>query len=69
MALDGAAQTFRWTIGDALAAGVTPDEVVELVLSVAPLVGAARIANTAPKVALALGYDLDEALEMIEDPT
>ena len=54
---------FRWTIGDALELGVTPDEIVGLMLAIAPIVGAARIVNTAPKVALALDYDMDEALE------
>ncbi len=67
IANDGSAQMFRWAIDDALDAGVTPDEVVGVMLAIAPLVGNARIANSAPKVALALDYDLDEALE-IADP-
>ena len=45
--------------------GVTPDEIVGVMLVIAPLVGVARIVNTAPKVALALDYDLDEALESL----
>lgn len=62
VAHDGSVQTFRWTIGDALAVGVTPDEIVGVVLAIAPMVGVARVVNAAPKVALALDYDLDEAL-------
>ena len=65
VAHDGSVQTFRWTIGDALEAGITPDEIVGVMLAIAPLVGVARVVNTAPKVALALDYDLDAALEML----
>jgi len=65
VAHDGSVHTFRWTIDDALAAGVTPDEIVGVMLAIAPLVGVARVVNTAPKVALALDYDLDAALECL----
>lgn len=65
IAHDGSVQTFRWTIDDALDLGVTPEEIVGLMLAIAPIVGAARIVNTAPKVAMALDYDLDSALESL----
>ena len=68
VAHDGSVQTFRWTIDDALEVGVTPDEIVGVMLAIAPLVGTARIVDTAPKVALALDYDLDEALEVPGGP-
>lgn len=61
----GSVQTFRWTIGDALDADVTPDEIVGLVLAIAPVIGVATIVDVAPKVALALDYDLDGALEAL----
>ena len=66
---DGPVQTFRWTIGDALDAGITPDEIVGVMLAIAPLVGIARIVDTAPKVALALDYDLDADLEALAPVT
>ena len=66
VAVDGPVETFRWTVGDALEAGVSPDKVVGVLLAVAPLVGFARVATTAPKVALALDYDIDTALEALE---
>jgi hypothetical protein len=31
-----------------------------------PVTGAARVVECAPKVALALGYDVEEALERLE---
>jgi hypothetical protein len=33
---------------------------------VTPVTGAARIVQCAPKVALALGYDVEEALELLD---
>ena len=62
----GSAQTFRWTVGDALEAGVTPDQIVGTMLAIAPLVGAASIVSTARKVALALDYDVDAVLESLD---
>jgi alkylhydroperoxidase/carboxymuconolactone decarboxylase family protein YurZ len=66
VAADGPAETFRWTVGDALAAGASENEVVGVLLSVAGLVGVARVGATARKVALALDYDLDASLEHYE---
>ena len=63
---DGPVETFRWTVGDALEAGASADKIVGVLLAVAPLVGFARVATTAPKIALALDYDLDAALEVLE---
>ena len=66
VASDGPVDTFRWTVGDALEAGASADKIVAVLLAVAPLVGFARVAMTAPKVAIALDYDLDVALEVLE---
>lgn len=63
VARDGSVETFRWTIGDALDAGADADEVVGVLLAVAPLIGVARVVASARKVALALDYDIDAALE------
>ena len=49
VAADGSVATFRWTVGDALEAGVSPEKVVGVLLAVAPLVGFARVATTAPR--------------------
>ena len=62
-AVGGPVETFRWTIQDALEAGADEEEVVAVLLAIAPLVGVARIAAVVPTVALALDYDLDAALE------
>jgi alkylhydroperoxidase/carboxymuconolactone decarboxylase family protein YurZ len=63
IAVDAAPHSFQHAIALALAAGATNDEVVASLEAVAPVTGAARVVQCAPKVALALGYDVDAALE------
>ena len=50
----------------ALAAGASIDEIVGTLIAVAPTVGLARVVSAAPELALALGYDVDAALETPE---
>jgi hypothetical protein len=40
---------------------------VDVLLTVGPAVGSARLVSAAPRVALALGYDVAEALERFDD--
>jgi hypothetical protein len=47
----------------ALAAGATRQEVVATLEALAQVLGAVRVVSSAPKVALALGYDVEAALE------
>jgi 4-carboxymuconolactone decarboxylase len=63
IAVDAAPHSFQHAITLALAAGATSDEIVASLEAVAPVTGAARVVQCAPKVALALGYDVDAALE------
>jgi hypothetical protein len=44
-------------------AGATAAEIVDVLVGVIPVVGLPAVVATAPKLALALGYDTDEALE------
>ena len=66
----GSASTpeYQWCIDNALAAGASDEEVVGVLVSVAPIVGTARVVAAAPDVARSLGYDLDAALEAHEPP-
>ena len=68
IAVDAASYSFQHAIWLALAAGATSDEVVATLAAVTPVTGAARVVQCAPKVALALGYDVDDALEQRDDP-
>jgi alkylhydroperoxidase/carboxymuconolactone decarboxylase family protein YurZ len=66
LALDAAPSSYQSTIAPALAAGATIDEVVGTLLAVAPVVGVARVVSAAPALALAVGYDVDAALESVD---
>jgi 4-carboxymuconolactone decarboxylase len=66
VALDGAPPSFQHVVAHALAAGATEDEVVATLEAVTPVTGAARVVLCAPKVALALGYDVEAALEGLD---
>jgi alkylhydroperoxidase/carboxymuconolactone decarboxylase family protein YurZ len=63
IAVDAAPASFQNAVAVALAAGATSDEIVASLEAVAPVTGSARVVQCAPKVALALGYDVDAALE------
>jgi 4-carboxymuconolactone decarboxylase len=55
--------TYQWATQVALAAGATDDEIVGTLIAVAPVPGLTRAVSAAPELAMALGYDVDEALE------
>jgi 4-carboxymuconolactone decarboxylase len=63
VAVDAPPSSFQHAVALALAAGVTSDQIVATLEAVAPVTGAPRVVQCAPKVALALGYDVDAALE------
>ena len=56
----------QWSVSRAMAAGATEDEVAEVLLAIAPVTGLGRIAAAAPDVAIALGYDVSDALEELD---
>ena len=50
-----------WSTGRALAAGATEEEIVSVLLVIAPVAGLGRVVCAAPDVAIALGYDIEAA--------
>jgi alkylhydroperoxidase/carboxymuconolactone decarboxylase family protein YurZ len=50
---------YKWAVTTALAEGATEGEVVSALVSVAPIVGSARVTVAAPVLAAALGYEVD----------
>ena len=62
-ALAGSVSPYGWATSAALAAGVTSDEIVDLLITTAPLLGSARVVSAAPKLGLALGYDVEADIE------
>ena len=63
VALGSSAVCLQWGTARALAAGATKDEVAEVLLAIAPVAGLGRVVSAAPKVATALDYDVEAALE------
>lgn len=62
-ATDGSSLTWQQTVAAALDAGLTPDEIVDALVVLAPIIGRTRVIEDAPKLALAIGYDVTAALE------
>jgi alkylhydroperoxidase/carboxymuconolactone decarboxylase family protein YurZ len=67
LAVDAAPSSYQASVEAASAAGATVDEIVGAVIAVAPTVGLARVVSAAPELALALGYDVDAALDAPQD--
>ena len=63
VAVGGAVPTYGAEVDAALSAGATVDEIVEVLVSAVPVVGLPSVVAAAPSLALALGYDVDDALE------
>jgi 4-carboxymuconolactone decarboxylase len=66
IAIDAAPSSFQHAVALALGAGATTDEIVATLETVTPVTGAARVVQCAPKLALALGYDVEAALEGLD---
>jgi 4-carboxymuconolactone decarboxylase len=66
IAVDGAPASFQCVVDHALAAGATNDEIVATLEALTPVTGSARVVQCAPKLALALGYDVEAALERLD---
>jgi len=59
IATGSTAASYQWAVAVALSAGATPRDVLDVLLSVAPVVGVARVASAALALAPALGVELD----------
>ena len=60
LALGAATSTLRATVDRATEAGATEAEIVGVLIAVAPALGLARVVSSAPRLAMAIGYDLEE---------
>lgn len=59
LALGAATTTLRSTVEEAIEAGASESEIVDVLVTVAPAVGLARVVSAAPRLAMALGYEID----------
>ena len=60
IALEAAPASYQWGVACAVAAGATDEEIVGVLVALAPVVGMARTGTAAPELALAVGCDLDQ---------
>jgi 4-carboxymuconolactone decarboxylase len=67
LAADVVAGQCNWAATQALLVGATPDEVVGTLVAVAPIIGLNRVVAAVPELALAIGYDIDAALEAFDE--
>ena len=63
IASDAPETTYAPVISAGLGDGLTPDELVDVLIAVIPIVGSARAGSAAPRLAAALDYDLERGLE------
>ena len=67
VAIGSSALCLQWSASRALAAGASEDEIAGVLLAIAPVAGLGRVVTAAPDLAIALGYDVEAALEAIDD--
>ena len=56
---DASTTSLRWAVELAWSTGVSDQEIVAVLLSIGREVGAPRVVDGAPRLALAIGYDAD----------
>jgi len=62
-AIGSPAVCLEWGGARALAAGATEDEVIDVLLAIAPVAGLSRVVSAVPGMADTFGYDVEAALE------
>jgi 4-carboxymuconolactone decarboxylase len=59
LALGAATASLKGAVRSATAAGATESEIVGVLIAIAPALGLARVVSIAPRLALAIGYEID----------
>jgi alkylhydroperoxidase/carboxymuconolactone decarboxylase family protein YurZ len=60
LAVGAATASCRVTVDVARASGASDEEIVAVLVAVAPVVGSARLVAAAPRLALAIDYDVED---------
>ena len=66
LAIGAARSSYQCQVDAAFAAGASEEEIVGTLIAITPTVGVARAVSAAPELALAVGFDIDEALENLD---
>lgn len=59
MAVGASTTSLRWAVEAATRAGAQDEEIVDVLATMASTVGSARVVAAAPRLALAIGYDIE----------
>ena len=59
VAVDAPTTTLRWVVERASCAGADEDEIVGVLTIVGPEIGVHHLVSTAPRLALAIGYEIE----------
>jgi 4-carboxymuconolactone decarboxylase len=59
LAAGGSTTSLRWAVELAMQSGAQHEDIVEVLVTVAGIVGSARVVAAAPRLALAIGYDIE----------
>ena len=63
IAVDADTPAYQCEVRAAICAGASPEQITEVLVVVARVAGSALVMSAAPRLALALGYDVDDGLE------
>src|SRR3954452_6011462 len=69
VAVGGAVPSYGAEADAAVSAGATTAEIVDVLVGVLPVVGLPAVVSAAPNLAMALGYDVDDALQHVHHHT
>ena len=62
IALDAPPASYLWQVSNALAEGATPEDLVGVLIAIAPQVGGPKLVAAAPELMLALGLALPDGV-------
>jgi 4-carboxymuconolactone decarboxylase len=60
IALDAPPASYLWQVSNAIEAGVTPEDLIGVLIAIAPQVGGPKIVAAAPELMVALGLSLPD---------
>ena len=60
VAVDAPPASYLWQVREALAAGVTPRDILGVLMAIAPQVGVPRVVAAAPEIMIALDLELPD---------
>jgi 4-carboxymuconolactone decarboxylase len=62
IALDAPPASYLWQVSNALDAGATPEDLIGVLIAIAPQVGGPKIISAAPELMVALGLSLPDGV-------